>query len=211
MSSPTFPLDVELTERIQRRLPQVKNVCLGKNAHPDLRTQVEATLLGLHGLEDRYPGVRVTGPIAVRVWEGAFGIDIMNIGERPDYDAMTLTGRGVVLLSERQIINRWNRGVAEGRSRLHKPERFSEFETTLIHEMGHMAARCLHFMQRIDLAERTMDNMGTVSTQINQSDYARLHGPDEFIAEAFVTVMDKGEATHPALVDLVRGVIEYAS
>ena len=87
-----------------------------------------------------------------------------------------------------------------------RPESMTDFEATLVHEMGHKVSRALHHRQKASLVTEAMDSMGEVGARMNMSPYG-LSSHSEFIAEAFVEVMAKGEQAHPALVELVRKVM----
>ena len=84
----------------------------------------------------------------------------------------------------------------------------SDFEATIIHEVGHVVAKRMASTQQNVLVTEAMDTLGNVQAQMNMSMYGASH-PHEFIAEAFVEVMAKGADAHPALVTLVRKVIDF--
>ncbi len=206
---PVVPDDLVLTESLQEWLPALKRVNLGKNAHPDLRGILEETLEGLHGRTNRYPGVKLVGPLSDQVWKNSTGIDTVHIINEPETTALTVLEKdGGIVFNERNMHVRWNRGVSLPKpTYMIKPDNMTDFESTLIHEMGHLASRHLHGGQMHDLVLEANDAMGSVVARLNMSEYG-LSADAEFIAEAFVEVMAKGEQAHPALVKLVKTIVE---
>ena len=211
-SVPT-PEDIDLVTRLQEFLPNLPKASLGANAHPELRVTLEATLEGLHGLSNRYPGVKLVGALDESVWNNSSGIDTMHIINAPLTDALSFfSAKGGIVLNERQIVVRWNQGAkAATKPAMVRPESMSDFEATLVHEMGHLVSRKIPMVQRGQLVTEAMDELGGRATGFLRLSEYGMTKHDEFIAEAFVEVMANGENAHPALVNLVRKVMDFDS
>lgn len=206
---PTTPEDDALAQKLVDRLGDGPRVRMGTNVGPDIHRQMERVLVGLH--EGGLPGSDVVGPIPTSVWHGTKGITTLDIMDSPHLAAVTTmeTRDAGIIFNEGMFPVTWNHGgPGLDPGYLVGSDSFTDFETTLIHEMGHLVARQLPDFEADLLAGGFMSQVGgRTAAKTILSKYAIVGGGHELIAEAFTSVMTQGANAHPAVITLVKRVI----
>lgn len=199
--------DRQFTAEVRETVPTLKKISFGRNATDQVRGQARGVLEGLHGAGSRFSAFQAKfGSLPVEIWEGSAGIDTAVIADKQYIDAVTLLrNEPVIILNESVLARRWAKGVKPKNSNRYSHPEASDFEETLVHEIGHMLWR--HFPDTKTRHAHLMDAFDVVG--VNEATGRMLVSPygyqdwREFFAEAFARSVFEPDKVHPALANLV--------
>jgi hypothetical protein len=215
----TLPLsqeDADLTDRLNYLVP-IRRVNLGK-ARPELRQNLEDVLVGLHSESGRYAAFQARhGVLPAHIWEPVNAADWEPRSQLASIDTAVIDRDGSrtktkaitywqdpprIVFNEQFVVNEWNRGVYS-RDHTYSPDTVSDFEVTLIHEIGHIVARPIRgWLMRQSDGMKTQLGASRAAMSRMVSEYGD-ESPGEFFAEAFARVVLEPDKAHPYLHELV--------
>jgi hypothetical protein len=207
--------DTATTRMIQDYVPTLRHVRLGHNARPEVRIDIEDTIIGLHSEMGRYSSfTNRHGTVPVEIWLP----DGTTFKEAGTIQVATHSTTGVdgyawgggspfIVLSESVMMSRWNRGVQSTHKYSYRSPKKTDVESVLVHEIGHIIAGAASPGLADHATAMVFQQLHNQPTVIDEfvSPYGQTKNSEGW-AEIFERVVFD-EAAHPAMHDAVDLVL----